>query len=343
MDHKAFISLKDAFTRGGISLIIGFLFPSTFIGLECPLWSKEFFIVGFSSAFMSYLIWEGNVWITNYFYDKFTWEDKAFKRLGYHVIAVLIYTIVVVIVCTNLMHLIMDVDPPTMQQWAFILIISCLISVLILTIHERIFYFRSWVKSQKEAQQLKANYAEAQYNALKSRVNPHFLFNSLNTLASIIHESPDKATDFVTKLSGVYRYVLKANEKDLATIKEEIEVAKTFVFLLKTRFEDDLNIDFEIKEDLEGFIPPLSLQLLIENAVKHNVVSPDSNLNVKVFNKGGKIHVSNSLKEKEVDLNNSSKTGLNQIKQRYEIYKTEGFKFYRTDSEFIVELPIIQS
>lgn len=342
MEHNAFISLRDAFIRGGISLVIGFLFPSAFIGLECPLWSKEFFIVGFSSAFMSYLIWEGNVWITNYFYDKFTWEDKAFKRLGYHVIAVLIYTILVVVVCTNLMHLLMDVDPPTMQQWAFILIISCLISVLILTIHERIFYFRSWIKSQKEAQQLKANYAEAQYNALKSRVNPHFLFNSLNTLASLIYESPDKATDFVSKLSGVYRYVLKSNEKDLATIKEELEMAKTFVFLLKTRFEDDLNIDFEIKEDLEGFIPPLSLQLLIENAVKHNVVSPDSNLNIKVFNKGGKVHVSNSLNKKEVDLNNSSKTGLNQIKQRYEIYKTEGFKFYKTDSEFIVELPIIQ-
>ncbi len=161
-------------------------------------------------------------------------------------------------------------------------------------------------------------------------------------MASLIYESPDKATDFVSKLSGVYRYVLKSNEKDLATIKEELEMAKTFVFLLKTRFEDDLNIDFEIKEDLEGFIPPLSLQLLIENAVKHNVVSPDSNLNIKVFNKGGKVHVSNSLNKKEVDLNNSSKTGLNQIKQRYEIYKTEGFKFYKTDSEFIVELPIIQ-
>ena len=168
------------------------------------------------------------------------------------------------------------------------------------------------------------------------------MFNSLNTLASIIHESPDKATDFVNKLSGVYRYVLKSNEKDLATIKEEVEMAKTFVFLLKTRFEDDLKIEFKIDEELPGYIPPLSLQLLIENAVKHNVVSPDTNLEVEVLLKGGKLFIINSLNEKEVDLNNSSKTGLNQIKERYEIYKTEGFKFYKTETQFIVELPIIQ-
>ena len=193
MDSKAFISIRDSFIRGGVSLIIGFLFPSTFTGLECPLWSKTFFIVGFSSAFMSYLIWEGNVWITNYFYDKFTWEDKAFKRLGYHVIVSLIYCDLVVITGTLLMHFLLDVELPTLEQWAFILIISSLISMLILTIHERIFYFRSWVESQKEAQKLKANYAEAQYNALKSRVNPevvgrnsgHFFLCFTHTLVLI--------------------------------------------------------------------------------------------------------------------------------------------------------------
>jgi len=236
MKEKTFISIRDSLIRIGISLVIGFLFPSVFIGQECEFGSTLFYKVGFSSASMSYLIWEGNVWITNYFYNKFSWQDKAFKRLGYHLIAVLIYSNTVVVIGTMSMHFILDVPQPTFDMWMFILVIASLISTLILTIHERIYYFRHWVASQKEAEQLKVNYAEAQYNALKNQVNPHFLFNSLNTLSSIIHESPDKAAEFTANLSGVYRYILQSNEKDLTTIEEELKIAKAFIFFTKNSF-----------------------------------------------------------------------------------------------------------
>lgn len=342
MKEKAFISLKHSGFRLLVSLGIGFLFPGLFFNAECELGSGLFFKVGFTCSLMSYLIWEGNVWITNYFYGKFSWKDRAFKRLGYHVIVVLIYSNSVVVIGTFLMHHFFGAMQPDFDQWAFILVISSMISMLILTIHERIYYFKSWVASQKETQELKANYAEAQYNALKSQVNPHFLFNSLNTLASIIHENPDKATEFVSKLSGVYRYILKANEQDLATIEEELKVAEAFVFLLKTRFEEDVKVTFKVNENVDGYIPPISLQLLIENAVKHNIASPDAPLSINVEVDVDNIFVTNNLNEKAPDLNNSTKTGLRQIKQRYELNEKFGFSFNKTDGKFVVVLPIIK-
>lgn len=334
--------IKGACLRLLVSLFIGFLFPSVFLADKIPFNSALFYKVGFTCSLVSYLIWEGNVSITGYFHNKYSWEDKAFKRLGYHMFIVLIYSNIVVIIGTYLMHLFLEVDQPEIREWIFIIVISSLISMLVLTIHERVYYFRNWVESKKETQELKLNYAEAQYNALKNQVNPHFLFNSLNTLSSIIHENPDKASEFVNKLSQVYRYILKSNENDLATIKDELKVAKEFLFLLKTRFEDDLIIDFNIIEGVEGFIPPMSLQLLIENAVKHNIVSPDDPLKVNISISEGFIKVTNKVNRKIIDANNSTKSGLKQIKKRYELKGIEGFVAGEKMDEYAVKLPIIK-
>lgn len=218
----------------------------------------------------------------------------------------------------------------------------CLLITLIITIFFHAFYFYKTAQNKKvKEQKIIAGTASAKFDALKNQLDPHFLFNSLNVLTSLIEEDPDQAQKFTTSLSKVYRYVLEQKNKDLVSVDEELQFAKTYVRLLKMRFED--SIVFEIPEkanDSNAKIIPLSLQLLLENAVKHNVVNSARPLHLKVIEEGGKLIVSNNLQEKQV-VKKSSGVGLQNIQQRYKILSVKRVHILKTQDEFIVELPIL--
>lgn len=180
-----------------------------------------------------------------------------------------------------------------------------------------IFYFYKATQEKKlSSQKLKAGVANAQLDALKSQLDPHFLFNSLNVLTSLIEESPVKAQDFTTSLSRVYRYVLDKKHEDLVPLQEEIAFGKAYMKLLKMRFEEGLQFEFPeeaVAADLK--ISPLSLQLLLENTIKHNMVSQDKPLLVKVFIDKDLLIVENNKQTK--NSLHSSGLGLKNIIQRY--------------------------
>ncbi len=190
-------------------------------------------------------------------------------------------------------------------------------------------------------QKIIAGTASAKFDALKNQLDPHFLFNSLNVLTSLIEEDPHQAQKFTTSLSKVYRYVLEQKNKDLVSVEEEFQFAKTYVKLLKMRFEDSIHLEIpEQSNNPEAKIVPLSLQLLLENAVKHNVVTSSKPLYIKVYEENGMLVVDNNLQEKQV-VKKSSGVGLQNIQQRYGILTDRQVEITKSDSNFRVKLPLL--
>ena len=219
--------------------------------------------------------------------------------------------------------------------------ISFLIAMVVALVFYAAYYYKYNKEKQVKEQKIIAGSASASFDALKNQLDPHFLFNSLNVLTSLIDEDPHQAQNFTTSLSKVYRYVLEQKNKDLVTVDEELKFARTYVRLLKMRFED--SIIFDIPDNCsqpEAKIVPLSLQLLLENAVKHNVVTSSRPLHIKVFEEGSNLEVSNNLQEKQV-VKKSSGVGLQNIKQRYNILTDREMIIEKTEKNFSVFLPML--
>jgi len=205
-----------------------------------------------------------------------------------------------------------------------------------------IFYFYKAVTERKITDsEVVAKTETAKYESLKSQLDPHFLFNSLNVLTSLIGENPALAEKFTTKLSKVYRYVLEQKNKDLITFDEELQFARTYMELLKMRFEDA--VQFEIPEsssDPEFKIVPLSLQILLENAVKHNVISSENPLTIRIYESDGSLVVENRINKKNT-LGKSTKVGLQNIKDRYALITRRPVLIDTENDLFKVSLPLL--
>jgi sensor histidine kinase YesM len=202
------------------------------------------------------------------------------------------------------------------------------------------FLIERYRKSLAEVEKFRKENAEYQFEMLKLQLNPHFLFNSLNTLSSLIHEDQEKSTEFIRKLSNVYRYVLDNRHKELVALREEIEFIHAFTFLQSLRFQG--MIDFRYKIDdltLERRIAPMTLQLLLENAVKHNVASRKMPLWIEIISSNNEIIIINNLQPKEEQAGTG--VGLKNIMSRYEFLSGRKVQIIRDDHIFKVIIPLI--
>jgi len=215
------------------------------------------------------------------------------------------------------------------------------ITLTIVSIFYVIYFYNRYQKTKIKEQKVIAGAASAKFDALKNQLDPHFLFNSLNVLTSLIEENPESAQKFTTSLSKVYRYVLEQKSKDLVTVDEELQFAKTYMSLLKMRFED--SIIFEIPEKAsnpESRVVPLSLQLLLENAVKHNMVTSSKPLHIKIYEDAGYLVVMNNLQKKQI-VKKSSGVGLENIKQRYQLLSNKKVIINQRAEDFAVAIPML--
>ncbi|ANQ51364.1 histidine kinase [Flammeovirga sp. MY04] len=190
--------------------------------------------------------------------------------------------------------------------------------------------------------ELEKENAISQFQALKAQIEPHFLFNSLSVLSNLVHSDADLASQFIIKLSNTLRYIISQNQRTLIDLKTELDIVEDYFFLLKTRFNDAIQLDNQIVTEIlkSTMVPPTSVQSLIENAVKHNKLSKKHPLVIKMENKDGEIIVSNTLNKKE-HVENSTGLGLNNIKQRYQLVAQKTVKVEETKEFFTVYLPII--
>jgi sensor histidine kinase YesM len=209
-------------------------------------------------------------------------------------------------------------------------------------IYETTFYFSKWRQTVMETEQLKKSNLQSQLESLKNQVSPHFLFNSLNTLSSLIEEDAQQAIKFVNELSRVYRYLLQSNEKELSTLKDELDFLHAYYFLLKTRFSEGIQLQTNIDDTVMGYlIPPLTLQILVENAVKHNIVSQSRPLLIEIeLTNDNRIIVKNNLQRKTLNVE-SNGMGLSNISAKFRLLNQPPIDIKDDDKEFTVTIPLL--
>lgn len=297
---------------------------------------------------ISFIFSFGLTAVNSYYYDgmniRYSWEKDPKKRLWIGAIGSFFLTIITFGILRYLIHFYyqgLSVADFLKNETVDSYIIAIVITIIASLFTHAFYFYRALQKKEVKKQKIIAGTASARFDALKNQLDPHFLFNSLNVLTSLIEEAPDQAQKFTTSLSKVYRYVLEQKNKDLVSVDEELNFARTYVRLLKMRFED--SIVFEIPEKSsapDAKIVPLSLQLLLENAVKHNVVTSSKPLHLKVTEEDGMLMVRNNLQEKQV-VKKSSGVGLQNIRQRYDILTDREVVIDKTKSEFSVGIPML--
>ena len=219
---------------------------------------------------------------------------------------------------------------------------SVILSFTAIGATEAIYYYNQLRAAEREKEELTRINLHTQYDSLKQQVNPHFLFNSLNTLASLISIDAKKAETFVEEMSQVYRYLLQSNQEELVPLHTEVKFINSYLHLLQNRFGEALRVHIDIPEIYYQYkLPPLSLQLLVENAVKHNEVSGSNPLSIKMSIDQEQIIVSNNLQKKLLRLP-SPKIGLANIIAKYRLLGTKDAFIMETENEFIVGLPLIK-
>jgi LytS/YehU family sensor histidine kinase len=196
-------------------------------------------------------------------------------------------------------------------------------------------------KNIRKKEALAREKVQSQFDTLRNQINPHFLFNSFNTLNSIIQHDQQAAVAYVEKLSDYFRIVLEQREKDVITVREELSLVESYLFLQKRRFGDNLNVDIQLSsKTMNSLIPPMALQLLTENAIKHNVISRNKPLQISIYEKGGNIAVSNSVQLKPTK-EPSTGIGLDNISHRYRLLFKKDITTESNTNTFKVSLPII--
>ncbi|MEO0469064.1 MAG: histidine kinase [Bacteroidota bacterium] len=201
------------------------------------------------------------------------------------------------------------------------------------------FFFNRWKDSLVQLARFEKENVEFRFAALRNQVNPHFLFNSLNTLSSMIHSDPDAASQFVRQLSRVYRYVLENKEKEVIPLAEELTVLSSYLFLIAHRFKDQVKVEINIPEsDQAAFIPPMTLQMLIENAIKHNSTSREKPLHIHVFSDQDFLVVSNPIQARS-SVEFSSQVGLANISSRFAFLSDVPVQAGEENGAFVVRLP----
>jgi two-component system, LytTR family, sensor kinase len=192
------------------------------------------------------------------------------------------------------------------------------------------------------AEQFKKDSIEAQFQALRNQINPHFLFNCLNALSNLVYKDADTSVRFIAQLSNVYRYLLYSQEHKIVSLQAELDFIDSYLYLLKIRFGDNISIVKHIAIDVEKFhIAPATLQLLIENAIKHNIVSSKAPLCITITSLNGAISVSNNLQEKQIK-EPSAFVGLKNIEKRYEFLSDMPVEIIKTDKAFTVKVPLVE-
>ncbi len=295
-----------------------------------------------AAIFITYALFESLLWINPRILKKIAWERNPILRF----IGQIIIDSVVSVVIVNGLRLIIALffglnDYIRLQDELIIIAFIVAVIITYTTLELILFLLNKWRYSLAQIEKFKKENAEFKFESLRSQLNPHFLFNSLNTLSSLVYEEPKKAELFIRELSDVYRYILDNRDNELVTLDKEIAFANAYIKLLKVRFEKNLKVDvIKVPEIGNNKIAPMTIQLLIENAIKHNVVSAKYPLTIEIEMNQDFVIVRNNIKPKSVR-EYSSQLGLINIKSRYEFLTHRPVEVNNTSTEFTVKIPLI--
>ncbi|MFC2086194.1 sensor histidine kinase [Bacteroidota bacterium] len=286
-------------------------------------------------------IWIGCRHIILYLWKKYPWEEHPVKHITIEALSVILWAGLCLTFFAAIGYYVLK-EKPDLEEVKVSLVFTFLITLLISSITEGWFFYTRWIKSRIISQNLEKEHLNAQFETLKSQVSPHFLFNSLNTLMSIV-DSNEKAVSFVQNLSEFLRYGLQSKDNELVRVANEIKIIGKYIYLQKTRFKNNLNVNIKVDKEVQDnyHLPPMSLQMLVENAIKHNEASKENPLFIDIYNDGNEsLIVKNNLQKKKVD--DKTGLGLKNISQRYEYMSNKKVIIRQSDNVYMVSLPLLK-
>ncbi len=290
-----------------------------------------------------FCLWLGNLLIYRVLQRQFPWESSLNKRYFLQLILTLLYSLL----CINATYFLFKDHytelPPSQNQLILLNIYGTLFLLPVLSIQFGLLFLQKWKKAIVEQEKLKKEQIQSELVTLKSHLSPHFLFNNLNILSSLISEQNQDAQDFLNRFSEVYRYVLKNRNVELISLREELEFLKSYNFLLHRRFSDSLKIHTEVAPALSNhLLPPLALQMVLENALKHNKLSEVRPLQVSIrSDESPALIVQNNLQIRDLADHEKTGFGLDNIRRRYWLIARERIEVKNNSDTFSVKLPLI--
>jgi LytS/YehU family sensor histidine kinase len=317
--------------------IMGYAMTAT--GLTCSnCWDdlRNFIIAGAFTSILWIALWKGNEYVGEAISHYIDWIRFPVKRFVVGAIATVVYTIGAMYLISFIFEQLMST---TVSGGVWMSVVITI--VISLFMHARIFLM-NWRRAAIELEKVQQESTVAKYETLKNQLNPHFLFNSLNALTNLVYEDENKAVKFIDQLAQIYQYVLQTQDKELVDVTEELHFLDSYLYLQRIRFEEKLKVNFSV-DGVSGSVAPLSLQMLIENAIKHNVVSEDDPLYIDIRVAGDYLVIENNLQKKKSLGEESSGIGLDNIRRRYELLTPIKVEVLQDNKTFRVKLPIIKN
>ena len=291
------------------------------------------------SAFSTLVVATGVVQVLKWLQQRYPWNKSVVQRLVLELTLTTGVACILIIALTYLLYPITRHEDFSNALFNNLIVALIMNAVLVLAT-EGVFFFRQWRDSAVTAERYKKESIRAQLESLRNQVNPHFLFNSLNTLSSLIDLDKELSKEFLDDLSTVYRYVLQHKDEEVVKLSTELDFINSFTQLLKVRHIDGLHFHFDIPEEaLSKGLPPMTLQLLVENAVKHNIASRNKPLTIEIIGQGNGLAVRNKLQRKRKV--QSTNIGLNNIRSRYQYLIEQDIEVNEDGQYFEVRIPLI--
>lgn len=319
-----------------IPLITGMINPSNFSNWQIKL--SFLYTIG-----IAFVVWQGNRYLHFSLRSYFDWYNKPVKKIFAVLLAIFFYTIPAAVLMLVGWYKIFDEGKTdwTVVYTSTLIILICVI--FITHVYETVFLVKEAESEKVQRAQIEKAKAEAELEALRNQVDPHFIFNSLNTLSHLIEVKPEKAKLFNDHLADVFRYILHNKSRDLVMLSEEMQFLSDYFSLLKIRFENAVqlvnHVTHKMTEDV--LVPPISLQVLIENAVKHNEFSDTNPLLIEIEMTGNELVVRNKIRKKTLQ-RTSSKIGLQNLNDRYKLTTKKPIVVNEDENDFTVILPLLK-
>lgn len=287
------------------------------------------------------------VWVFNHFLTRkldrvLPWLEHGTKRFYWQLGVGILMSLIIINISYFILKFGLTTAPPNEGQILSMNVIGILILLPTISINFGIQFLSNWKTAQVNSETFQKETIRAELTTLKNHLDPHFLFNNLNILSSLISIDTELSQTYLEKFADVYRNILKSSKEELVTLNEELRFIASYLYLLEIRFEDTIQtfIDIESKAHML-YLPPLTLQMLIENAIKHNAISEVRPLKIHISCQNGYLSVKNTLREKKVDMRNSGKTGLENIKKRYSYFTDKEVQVFKNPDNFIVKIPLV--
>ena len=289
------------------------------------------------------LLWVGNALITKLLDNYFPWLAFGRKRFFTHLSVGIVYSLVIINGAYFGFKTLFTEDPPVIEQFIVANIMGIILFIPSFSIYFSLQFLTQWQKTELEMERFQKESLRSQLASLKNHLDPHFLFNNLNILSSLIDKDTNQSQDFLVRFAQVYRTMLLTKVEDLVTLQEEMDFIDSYIYLIKTRFENNINFHINIEEEAYySMLPPLTLQLVIENAVKHNIITEDRPLHIHITANETFMQIVNSLYEKPQDLKSKSGTGLKNLQERYRYFCDEPIRFEKKTDTYEVNVPLLQ-